>query len=236
MEPSTSKSALLRGMLAALPFIIIVVPFAMLFGVAATEAGLPIAQVMGFTVLVIAGASQFTALQFMIENAPVLVVLASALAVNLRMAMYSAAITPYLGDQPLWKRALLSYILVDQTYNLAVLDYETRPEQTVAERTAFFVGCALPIVPLWVGFTWVGAALGGSIPPQYPLDFALPIAFLAMVAPALRTLAHMAAAATSVVLALCLGFVPLNLGLLLAALIAMMVGAEVERRMERRAP
>ena len=112
-----------------------------------------------------------------------------------------------------------------------MLDYEARPDQTVAERTAFFIGCALPIVPLWVGFTWVGAALGGAIPPQYPLDFALPIAFLAMVAPALRTIAHMAAAVTSVVLALCLGFVPLNLGLLIAALIAMMVGAEVERRM-----
>jgi len=120
MGASTPKSALWRGVVAALPFIIVLVPFALLFGVAATEAGLPIAQVMGFTVLVIAGASQFTALQFMIENAPVLVVLASALAVNLRMAMYSAAITPYLGDQPLWKRALLSYILVDQTYNLAV--------------------------------------------------------------------------------------------------------------------
>ncbi|EPX77227.1 AzlC family ABC transporter permease [Litoreibacter arenae] len=231
MSPSTSKSALWRGVLAGLPFIIVVVPFAMLFGVAATEAGLPLAQVMGFTVLVIAGASQFTALQFMIDNAPVLVIIASALAVNLRMAMYSAAITPYLGDQPLWKRAVLSYVLVDQTYNLAILDFEENPDQTTAQRTAFFVGCSLPLIPLWIGFTWVGAALGGQIPPEYGLDFALPIAFLAMVAPALRTVAHIAAAVTSVVLALVLGFIPLNLGLLVAALIAMMVGAEVERRM-----
>ena len=52
-----------------------------------------------------------------------------------------------------------------------------------------------------------------------------------MVAPALRTLAHIAAAVTSVVLALALGFIPLNLGLLAAAVAAMMVGAEVERRM-----
>lgn len=236
MKPSTKKSAFIRGMVAALPFIIVVVPFAMLFGVAATEAGLPISQVMGFTVLVIAGASQFTALQFMIENAPVLVVLASALAVNLRMAMYSAAITPLLGDQPLWKRAFLSYILVDQTYNLAVLDYDARPDQSIAERTAFFVGCAVPILPMWIGFTWVGAALGGTIPPEYSLDFAMPIAFLAMVAPALRTVAHMAAAATSAILALSLGFVPLNLGLLIAALIAMMVGAEIERRLELNTP
>jgi len=73
--------------------------------------------------------------------------------------------------------------------------------------------------------------LGDRIPPDIGLDFAMPIAFLAMVAPALRTPAHVAAAFVSIVLALCLFWVPLNLGLLLAALGAMMVGAEIERRM-----
>ena len=230
MSPSTSNFALWRGVRASLPFVIIVIPFAMLFGVAATEAGLPVEQVMGFTVLVIAGASQFTALQFMIDNAPVLVILLSALAVNLRMAMYSASITPYLGDQPLWKRAILSYLLVDQTYNLMILDADKIPNQSVAQHTAFYIGCSLPIVPLWIAFTWIGATLGQQIPPEYALDFAMPICFLAMVAPALRSLAHIAAALTSVGLALALAFVPLNLGLLAAAIIAMMVGAEVERR------
>ncbi len=230
MEPSTINSTFWRGAIAGLPFTIVVVPFSILFGAASTEAGLPVGQILSFSLVVVAGASQFTALQFMLENAPVVVVLISALAVNLRMAMYSAAITPYLGDQPLWKRALLSYILVDQTYNMAMLEYEAR-EASVEERTAYFLGCSLPIVPCWFFFTWVGAVVGAQIPPDYGLDFALPIAFLAMVAPALRTVAHMAAAATSVVLALALGFVPLNLGLLIAALIAMMVGAEVERRM-----
>ena len=103
---------------------IVVVPFAMLFGVVATEAGLPLAQVMGMSFLVIAGAAQFTALQFMADNAPVLVIIASALAVNLRMAMYSAAITPHLGPEPFWKRALIAYFLVDQTYALAFEEYQ----------------------------------------------------------------------------------------------------------------
>ncbi|MEP3347332.1 MAG: AzlC family ABC transporter permease [Litoreibacter sp.] len=231
MSPSTTKTALWRGVRASIPFIFVVMPFATLFGVAATEAGMPLTQVMGFSLVVIAGAAQFTALQFMIENAPTLVVIASALAVNLRMAMYSAALAPLLGDQALWRRVLISYMIFDQTANLMTMDDETLPTQTTAQRTAFFIGSSIPIVTFWIGSTWVGAALGGQIPPEYSLDFAMPIAFLAMVAPALRTLAHMAAAITSVVLALALGFVPLNLGLLIAAVVAMMVGAEVERRM-----
>jgi predicted branched-subunit amino acid permease len=62
------------------------------------------------------------------------------------------------------------------------------------------------------------------------LDFALPITFLAMVAPMLRTSAHLAAAATSVVVALALSGLPSGFGLLIAAACAMAVGVLVEDR------
>ncbi|MDA8746914.1 AzlC family ABC transporter permease [Litoreibacter sp.] len=230
MSSSTTKSTYLRGLYLALPFVVVVIPFAVLFGVVATEAGLPLSQVMGFSVLVVAGASQFAALQFMSESAPILVVLASALAVNLRMAMYSASITPHLGGLPLGGRLLVSYFLVDQSYVMANAEFEKKPQMSLAKKTAYFAGVSTPICPLWFAFTYLGAVLGDLIPTNYSLDFILPIAFLAMVAPALRTVAHIAAAATSIVLALALFWVPLNLGLLISAVIAMMVGAEVERR------
>jgi predicted branched-subunit amino acid permease len=234
MSASSPRSAYLRGVRAALPFIIVVAPFGLLFGVVGTEAGLNIAQVMGFTVLVIAGASQFTALQLMSDNAPTLIVVASALAVNLRMAMYSASLAPHLGKAPLWQRALIAYMNVDQTYAMAHADYEARPEQSLAEKVAFFFGTSSPIIPIWVIATWVGIVVGEAIPPALGLDFAVPITFLALIAPALRTLAHVAAALTSVVMAIVLGFLPWNLWLLAAGLAAMIVGAEVERRMEVR--
>ena len=123
MRKTPSDSAYLCGIIGGLPFLLVLLPFGLLFGVLGTEAGLPLSQVMGFSFLVIAGSAQFTALQLMTENAPVLVVLASALAVNLRMAMYSASITPHLGASPLWQRALLSYMLVDQTYAMAMQTY-----------------------------------------------------------------------------------------------------------------
>ncbi|MFY0692649.1 MAG: AzlC family ABC transporter permease [Paracoccaceae bacterium] len=230
MTSTTKKSTFWRGFRAGLPFILVVVPFATLFGVVATEAGLPLSQVMGFSVLVIAGASQFTALQLMSENAPTFIVLASALAVNLRMAMYSASLTPYLGGEPVWKRALIAYFLVDQSYAISIQEFEEKSGMSLGEKTAYFFGAMAPICPLWYLFTWVGAMAGSHIPPENGLDFALPITFLAMVAPGLRTVAHIAAAFTSVVLALALASLPLNMGLLLAALIAMVVGAEVERR------
>jgi 4-azaleucine resistance transporter AzlC len=234
MPRSSPPTAYWRGLTTALPFTIVVGPFGLLFGVVGTAAGLDVAQVMGFTVLVIAGASQFTALQLMQDNAPTLIVIASALAINLRMAMYSASLAPHLGRAPLWQRALVAYMNLDQTYALSHAEYEARPTQSVAQKMAFFFGTATPIVPVWIGASALGIVLGEAIPPELGLDFAVPITFIALIAPALRTLAHVAAALTSVVMAVALSFLPWNLWLLVAGLAAMMVGAEVERRMGAR--
>jgi predicted branched-subunit amino acid permease len=224
-----TRRAALRGLRDGAPFVLVVAPFGMLFGVVATEAGLGLAQVMGFSLLVIAGAAQFAAVQLMIEQAPTLVVLLSALAVNLRMAMYSAALVPMMGAAPLWRRALAAYMLTDQSYACAMADAERRALPW-PERLAHFFAASAPVVVIWYVSTWSGAVLGTAIPDAWALDFAVPIMFLAVVAPTLRTLAHVAAAGTAVALSLLLAGLPWNLGLILAAAAAMAVGAEVERR------
>ena len=163
-----------RGLRDGVPFLAVIGPFGMLFGVLGTEAGLAIHETMAFSIVVIAGAAQFTALQLLSENAPTLVVIASALAVNLRMAMYSASITPHLGSLPLWKRGIAAYFLVDQTYAASVADFEKNPNQTPAQKFGYFLGVMTPICPPWYLATLAGALLGERIPSSLGLDFALP--------------------------------------------------------------
>ena len=102
------KAAFLRGLRHSLPFALVIVPFAALFGVASAEAGLNAFETMAFSLSVFAGASQFAALQMMQDQAPVIVILATGLAINLRMMMYSVALTPHLGSAPLGVRAVLA--------------------------------------------------------------------------------------------------------------------------------
>ncbi len=236
MSPSNPKAAYWQGFRAGSPFILVVAPFALLFGVVATEAGLNIAEVMGMAILVIAGAAQFAALAQMGENAPTYLVLATALAVNLRMALYSASITPHMGGLSLPKRVLVAYLLVDQSYAVSVQKFEETPKMPLNQKLAFYLGVMTPIAPLWYGFSLVGALVGQAIPPEYALDFAVPITFLAITGPMMRTPAHLAAAFVSVVASLLLAFLPYNLWLLIAAALAMMTGAQVELFMERHKP
>lgn len=232
---SAPLTAFWRGCLAGMPFIVMVVPFGVLFGVIATNAGMSIVEVMAFSVMVIAGSAQFAAVQLMEQGAPLAIVLATSLAVNLRLAMYSAALTPHLGAAPLWQRALMSYCLVDQSYAAASVEFAKRPDQSLAEKTAFYFGAVLPISPIWYLASTLGAIFGKAIPPEYALDFVVPVAFLAMVSPMLRTAAQYAAAAVSVLASLALVWMPYSTGLLVAAVLAMVTGAGVEAMVARRA-
>lgn len=222
------RSAYLRGIRNALPFIIVIVPFAMLFGLLATEAGLNLFEVGAFSVVVFAGASQFAALQLMQDQAPLLVVLTTALAVNLRLLMYSVALAPHFGAAPIGMRAVIAYFLVDQSFAMSVAEFERRPAMTLAEKTAFFFGAVTPVVPIWLGSALLGAVMGQAIPPEYALDFAVPITFLAMTAPMIRTRAHWVAVVVSVGLVLVLNFMPYGTGLLVAGAAGMAAGAVTE--------
>ncbi len=234
MTSTTRKSPYREGIIDSSPFILLIIPFATLFGVIATEAGLNVVETMAFSIVVIAGAAQFTALQLMQENAPTAIVLISALAVNLRMAMYSASLTPYIGAAPLWQRALCAYVTVDQSYVVGISKFEREPDMSVPARVAYFLGAVTPIVPLWYAFTFIGAVVGTRVPESWALDFAIPIAFLAMIAPMFRTAAHVAAALVAVLVSLLTAGVPYSLGLIIAGLAGMIAGAQTELWLERR--
>lgn len=229
-----NKSAFWRGFLDCSPFILVVAPFGLLFGVVSTEAGLNLFETMSMTILVIAGAAQFTAIALLEDQAPTFMVIIAALAVNLRMAMYSAALVPHLGKTSLGTRILASYFMIDQTFAVSIKKFENEPEWTVSQKVAYYFGCASSICPFWYIFCLVGAIAGQAIPAEYSLDFAIPICFISLVAPMLRSLPHLIAALVSVFLALILAWIPYNLWLLIAALFAMMAGARTELWLEKR--
>ena len=78
----------------------------------------------------------------------------------------------------------------------------------------------------------LGAWLGARAPDWLALNFAMPIALFALVALALRTVPQATTAFTAAVLALVLALIPYGLGLIIAVIKAVLLGAELERRIE----
>lgn len=232
MTATTTKSFYLVGVRDGAPFMLVAGPFALLFGVLATEAGLNLFEVMAFSFVVIAGAAQFTALQLVQDNAPTIIVILSALAVNLRVAMYSASLTPYLGDAPLWQRACAAYLLVDQAFALSHVKFENEPDMTIPQRMAYYFGTCTLVMIVWFSLTFLGAYAGTALPSTIPLNFALPVAFLSIVAPAMRTLPHVIAAFIAVIVSLLSAGLPYSLSLVVGGLAGMIAGAKAETWLE----
>ncbi len=234
MPDSSIRRAFWLGVRDGLPFLLVIVPFGTVFGVVAGEAGWGLAETMSMSFLVVAGASQFTALQLLSEHAPLVIVIATALAVNLRLAMYSASLAPHIGAARPWQRALAAYALTDQTYGAVMNRYALQPQMTIGQKLGHYSGVAVAICVPWYAATLGGALAGSAIPSGLALDFAVPVAFIALIGPALRTIAHVAAAVVSVVVSLALAWMPYDAWLLVASVAAMATGALIETRQEAR--
>jgi predicted branched-subunit amino acid permease len=112
-----------EGVRASLPLLVGVVPFGLVVGVAAVDAGLSPVAAFGMSVVVFAGASQLAVIELLRSDTPLLVVVITGVVVNLRMLMYSASIAPYFQRYRTRWKAVLAYFLTDQAYAVAIARY-----------------------------------------------------------------------------------------------------------------
>src|SRR3989304_8586406 len=159
-----------------LPLLLGVVPFGLLVGALAFAAGGPPLAAQGFSLVIFAGAPQFTRAPVVGSGALPGVVVFTILIVNLRHALYSASLAPHLAHLPRrWKLAL-SWLLTDEAFAMASARYR-RGE--LAQAHWHMLGTGMALWASWQVSTSLGIALGTRLPENLPLDFALPLTFLA---------------------------------------------------------
>lgn len=215
------------GLRASLPLLIAVGPFGLVTGVAMAAGGIPPLEAMAMSVLVYAGAAMLAATQLIAEGAPALVVVLAAFIVNLRLFMYSASIRPHFAGEPLARRLLVSYALVDNPYALFIQRFGTHPG--APGKFDYFLGLAIPIWICWQAMVGAGLAVGAQLPAAWKLEFAAPLAFIAMTIPFLRSKPLVAAAISAGATAVLAHGLPLRLGLALAATLGIAVGVLFEK-------
>src|SRR5258708_8952177 len=103
-------SALREGALDSAGLLVGIVPWGLVAGVAMVSAGLTQTQAVAMSVLVFAGTAQLAVLPLLVAKAPLWVMGATALVVNLRYAIYSAVLPPHFRPPPRLWRLLLPHI------------------------------------------------------------------------------------------------------------------------------
>ncbi len=227
----TARSEFWSGVKAELPLLVGVMPFGMIFGVLALGAGITPVATQAMSAIVFAGSAQFVVAQLFGLGTPGLVIVLTGAVVNLRHALYSASVSPYLRSlRPAW-RWLLAYLLTDEAYAVVITHYQKEGENDPPDLSHwYFLGAGLALWSTWQASTTAGILLGTVIPASWSLDFTLSLTFIAIVVPTLKDRAiTIAALAAGITAMLALGL-PYKLGLFSAALVGVLAGLWSERR------
>lgn len=227
---SESRKAFWDGVKAEIPLLIGVFPFGMIYGALALNAGLSTLASQMMSSIVFAGSAQFITTQLVSEAAPGFVIILTIAVVNLRHMLYSASLAPYLKHLSTKWKVLLSYLLTDEAYAPSIIQYEK--EGIHPHSHWFLLGAGLALWTNWQISTAIGIFLGGNIPSNLQLDFALPLTFIAMVVPVLKKVPMVLAALSAGITALLAYSLPFKLGLILAALVGILIGTLLEKTNE----
>jgi 4-azaleucine resistance transporter AzlC len=216
------------GVRAELPILLGVFPFGLIYGALALNAGLSPGAAQAMSSVIFAGSAQFIAAGLFGNGVPGLVIVLTVAVVNLRHALYSASVAPYLKNMPGRTKALLAYLLTDEAYAVTIINYQNTAGQSQAHW--FFAGAGLALWSGWQLSTALGILTGAMLPASWSLDFAIPLTFIALAVPAIHDrpslLAALAAGATAVLASP----LPFKLGIILAAVVGVLVGMLTERK------
>jgi 4-azaleucine resistance transporter AzlC len=236
----TPRSEFFNGIKAQLPILLGVAPFGMIYGILATDAGLPPEVALGMSMIVFAGSAQFIAAQLFESGTPGLVIVLTTFVVNLRHMLYSASVSPYVRHLSRGWKWLLAFLLTDEAYAVTITHYRRNAAQPVEDTFQhwFFLGSGLTLWVSWQISTAIGVLLGEKMPASWSLDFTLALTFIALLIPTLTDRPAILAALVAGVTALLAHGLPYNLGLIAAMIAGIVAALAAERQstVARRVP
>lgn len=204
-------------------------PFGFVLGVVIADSGLDQLAAWFSSPIVLAGASQLAAIELLAESAGSAVVLVTVAFINSRHVMYSAALRLRFRGFPRWFRAVGPYVLLDQSFALAVSQPD---DMSDGERMWHFLGSGAFLWLMWMCSTGAGVLVGDITEPEWQLGFAVPILFGGLMLLSVSNRAGVVAAAIGATVAVAGAGLPQGSGVLLAIVLGVAAGGFIELRTE----
>lgn len=209
----------------------------LMMGVAMMKSGMSMAESLLMGVMVFAGSSQLAAIPLLIAGAPMWVILATGMCVNLRFVVFSAHMRPYVIHLPLWERLVTGYLTTDLTYVMFTKRYpqhEANDAQRLSHQ-AYLAGNSFVNWTAWVGCSVTGVVLANFIPTHWGLSFAGILALLGILCSLASSRLRVVSAGVAGAAAVAAFALPFKLNVLvaIAAAVALCLILEETRRVRQ---
>ncbi len=153
-----------------------VIAFAVVYGLAARQAGLSLVEGLAMSAIAFAGAAQFSALGLLAQGVPWVGIIVLTAILNARHLLYAASLAPWFAGRSRTERALSAYILTDEAFALTMPAFRALGRH---DRRTYLIAAGLTFVP-WVSATLVGMLFGELLPA--PTTLGLDVVFPAAMA------------------------------------------------------
>jgi predicted branched-subunit amino acid permease len=188
--------------------------------------GLSSIEGIGMSLIVFAGAAQLAGLQLIAAGASVVVIAFTVWVINVRFMLYSASLGVHFKDLPFSWKAGLAWLLTDQAYAMAIIEFENNHNNP--HKRWFYLGAGVLMWAVYILGTAVGVFVGAQVPASWSLDFAIPLTFIALAIPAIKHRADLIAGLLAGGITTFGVGLPYNLGLPLGVVVGIAAGMLME--------
>jgi len=178
-----SRSEIVAGFRAILPYWIGVAPFGVACALAVTTAGLSGAHAATMSLAVFAGTAQMTADCLLAAGSGPMSVLAATALINMRHFILAASLHGGLLGAPWWKRAMLAFFLNDEAYAQSIQRVIAGPSGA-----SYLLGAGVSLYVCWQLSTATGVVARDFVgdPRRFGLELVFPLSLFVLLWPQLR--------------------------------------------------
>ncbi len=199
-------------------------------GVAMVNRGLSVPAAIVMTLFAYAGSAQLAALPLMAAGAPLPVVWMTALLVNLRFVIFSAAMRSHFAGLSLPQRLIGGYANGDLSFGLFSRRNLDGVERTPEQHRGFFYGTASVNYCAWMSSSMVGIFAGDLAPTDWGLELAALLALAAVVIPMLTRFPVIVGVIVAAIASILTAGWPMRLGVVASVVVGVAASVFVDAR------
>lgn len=213
----------MQGALDILPLSIAVLPWGILAGSVAIDAGLTIPQAVAMSAVVFAGAAQLVSLGMWSADATAITIAITVFFLTSQHFIYALTLRKDISVLASYYRIPLGFLLTDELFAVAMQKSQRRPY--------YLLGAGLSFYLAWVLFSVLGIYLASTIPnlSSLHLDFSIVAVLVAIIVPFIKNWVSLLGVLTTIISSLCLTVLHIEAAILISGMLGMSVAVYMER-------
>lgn len=206
-----------QGAVDILPLSIAVLPWGILAGSMAINAGLTTAQVFAMSSVIFAGAAQLVSLGLLMTDTSTWTIILTIFFLTSQHLIYALNLRSDVKKFPFAKRLVLGFLLTDEMFAVSQMEKSSK-------KFAYLFGAGLCFYLSWCLFSVFGIVLAQAIPnlDDLHLDFSIAALFILIIVPLIKNLATLVGVLITIIFVCVFKYFSFDFGLVLAALIGML--------------